>query len=90
MPAIPADFETQALTTDSDTVCLPADDRTIEQGVDTIQLARGGRSGDSIRCAYLGDGLATVQLSRSSDDNPGATMQLARESGEEDVAVEGA
>lgn len=90
LPAIPDDFESQALTTQVGTACLPADDRTIEQGVDTIQLARGGRSGSSVRCAYLGDHLATVQLSRSSDSDPSGTMELARESGEETVTVAGA
>ncbi|WP_229054099.1 hypothetical protein [Aeromicrobium sp. Leaf350] len=90
LPAIPDDFESQALTTEVDSACLPADDATIEDGVDTIQLARGGRSGTSVRCAYLGDHLATVQLSRSSNDDPTGTVELSRSSGAETVTVEGA
>ncbi|GAA1730832.1 hypothetical protein [Aeromicrobium alkaliterrae] len=90
LPAIPDDFETQALSTDVGSVCLAPDDRTIEQGVDTIQLARGGRSGDSIRCTYLGDHLATIQLSRSTSSDAAGALELAQESGDEPVEVEGA
>ncbi|MEG9225888.1 hypothetical protein [Aeromicrobium sp. Sec7.5] len=89
VPAIPEDFRTQALTTEVGTVCLPADDRSIEQGVDTIQLARGGRSGGSVRCAYLGDDLATVQLSRSSSADPEGSLDISRDYGET-VTVAGA
>lgn len=89
VPAIPEDFGTQALTTNVGTTCLPADDVTIEKGVDTIQLARGGRGEDSVRCTYLGTNLATVQLSRSSDENPAQYLDPSRDNGET-VTVAGA
>ncbi len=87
--AIPDDFEAQALQSTVGAACLPADDRTIEQSVDSIQLARGGRSGDDVRCTYLGEHLATVTFSRGPVGDPADFLESAAEN-DEPVTLAGA
>lgn len=67
--AIPDDFEQAAQRTEVGEGCLDPEAEVLTAIVGTVQLARGGYSGDEVQCAYLGDDSTTVRLSRSPASN---------------------